>query len=688
MTTAATANPRLRATRGLAVLAGLAPLLCLPGGYDAANLPQSAWIVVGAWVWTAWLAARHGHALTPRPPVLLVAALSWAGLTLLWAGGRQPGLSLGLHWLACALVFVAARALWRSPREARPVFVAVTAAAALVALIGLAQAYAGLRVLPQGAPPSATFVNKNVAAGFVVLSWPFALVLLRGRCAAPAALALLLQGAFCWRAFSRSAWLALGAQLALVLGWLAWHASRRARLRLLAALLLAAAALAPAARHVDPVGETLRHLAVPRQVWDETPSDDMRVLSGRGRLAMWANTLAMLRERPLLGFGLGGHARAYPPYAYAVRSDPFFSARFQLDYVHNDYLQTAAEQGLVGLALAGACLALAVSGLRAAWRRFGGDERRYVQVAALVLVGLGVDATFSFPLERALPPLLLALAGAAAGACGARPGREPRAARGAALVALALAAGQGALFARALATDRELARMFAAWQRGDPVSARRAGERAAALDPRAFEPAFVLGRLSVDEGRPGDAVAWLTRALEQRPHDAPTLGTRAEAWGLAGEAARATEDALRAARLLPRDARAQYEAGRRLERVGRVEEARQAYARACGLVPDRADYQLRLAVSAWRAGQRVQALAAGRAALALDPRLALAHKLLGLALLDDPARRAEALEHLREALALDPRISDAERLRRVLDGERRGRATPSAGPRSDPGARP
>ena len=41
--------------------------------------------------------------------------------------------------------------------------------AALVALIGLLQYFWGMALLPQAFPPAATFVNKNVGAGFVLL---------------------------------------------------------------------------------------------------------------------------------------------------------------------------------------------------------------------------------------------------------------------------------------------------------------------------------------------------------------------------------------------------------------------------------------------------------------------------------------------------------------------------------------
>ncbi len=284
--------------------------------------------------------------------------------------------------------------------------------------------------------------------------------------------------------------------------------------------------------------------------------------------------------------------------------------------------------------------------------------------AGLLLVGLCVDACFAFPLERALPPLLVALALAAALAPAG--GDERRAPRALAWGALALGLCLCAVFGRWLLADRQVAALLAAQGRGDTSAARRAAERALELDPAAFPPAFLLGRQSLDQRRPAEALVWLERALRARPFDPATLGTRAEAWGAAGNFEQAVADARRVARLLPREAGAWYELGRWLERAGRPTEAREAYGAAALLEPGRADIQARLAVTAWRSGARDEAVLAAEAALRLDPSAALVHKLLGLALLEVPDRRGQGLEHLRTALLLDPQIADAERLRSLL----------------------
>src|SRR5207245_3903671 len=89
--------------------------------------------------------------------------------------------------------------------------------------------------------------------------------------------------------------------------------------------------------------------------------------------------------------------------------DPQASPVEQLDYVHDDYLQVAAELGVVGIALA---LWLGIAIVRSARRALaaGGPNERVVLAFLLLTAGVLTDAVFSFPLERALPPLLLAIA--------------------------------------------------------------------------------------------------------------------------------------------------------------------------------------------------------------------------------------------------------------------------------------
>jgi len=74
---------------------------------------------------------------------------------------------------------------------------------------------------------------------------------------------------------------------------------------------------------------------IPRQTWVDATDF-------RKRLAL--DSLRMLRDHPVLGVGLGNFEIAYPPYQS-------FPSDFTIDYAHDDYVEAAAETGLVGAAL-------------------------------------------------------------------------------------------------------------------------------------------------------------------------------------------------------------------------------------------------------------------------------------------------------------------------------------------------
>ncbi|MBN2190089.1 MAG: O-antigen ligase family protein [Candidatus Aureabacteria bacterium] len=62
------------------------------------------------------------------------------------------------------------------------------------------------------------------------------------------------------------------------------------------------------------------------------------------RITIWKDTLRLIKQKPLLGFGLGSYKWVYP----AVRS---IGMSRDINFAHNDYLHTWAELGIFGLAL-------------------------------------------------------------------------------------------------------------------------------------------------------------------------------------------------------------------------------------------------------------------------------------------------------------------------------------------------
>jgi len=126
--------------------------------------------------------------------------------------------------------------------------------------------------------------------------------------------------------------------------------------------------------------------------------------AGTNRGYIWKSTAGIIAERPLLGGGPGTFERLFEPYngryQELMRDDNIY-----VDFAHNDYLQIAAERGLIALAVYLAFLAaLGVRALRRA--------DRFPMLAALLIgcVGFWAHMFFAFSIGI-LSPIFWVLAG-------------------------------------------------------------------------------------------------------------------------------------------------------------------------------------------------------------------------------------------------------------------------------------
>lgn len=648
----------------LSALLFLAPFVMLPGGFEPANLPQTAVVELGALalvLLALWRASDAAPSWPPGPFALPAAALgAWSLFSLVWAVNVREGLLTWVHWAACSLVGLVV--LWTArPEDARTLLSAVFWSGAAAGALGLGQYLFAWKWVPQAFPPAATFMNRNVAVSFVVVCLPLAAAAWReGRRGLQwsVALAAAVMTAFLFHTFTKSGWIALGAE-ATILAWIVLARRRRgagvsvpaavrvpafvAALLLLVLIHLTPGGLQPrlleAARAVGTTWQTATILGQDRPL--AQLSEDDRSNSIRVRRAIWLNTLAMVADHPLGGVGLGNHKVAYPLYWRRLAVDPGFSEKAQLDWAHNDFLQVLAELGVIGAGLLAWLLVTLVRVLGAGLR----SEPLPVATAAMAvaLAGLLADACFNFPFQRALPPLVFAVLLGLLSVLHAPPRRSPLARRARAPLALAAVLALvpvGVAQVRLLAADRHVDAARRAEARGDWT--RAADESAAALrwDPTRREALFTGGTAALVLGRPDDAATRLGTLLVGYPNDGNALGNLALARTALGQPEQALAAYERLARIVPDDPRVQ---------------------RARGAA------QFRAGLAALRAGRKAEAVAALREAVRLQPERADAHKALGIALLDMPEAREEAREHLRRALDLDPAIADAARMRAILD---------------------
>ena len=484
------------------------------------------WYLVHA-IAAAWLVLEvcaqgsRGWPSFVRRHAMLAAAFAALGAWSIVRGGLPWALAPAADRMACAAIALcAAWHLSKTGGRTGPVVAGTAVSAAITIALGLAQASGAAlpAALAAREGPAALFGNVNMAAQFVGLALALLLpvdVEGRGRAAWNALRAVLaLSGAaYLYLLSSRSALLALFAAGVALAG--ATRRKAMAAAAIVAAALLAVVWMGPA-RGLDPEGAVRKATSI------------------QLRLALWADTLALLRDHPL-GVGAGDFEHAFVPYQAQGRLEPREDVVYRNP--HDEYLRYLAEDGAAFVAVA-ALLALL---LASEWRRLPAVPP---PLRALVVgwgAFLAVEAVFQFPLALAFGAMAAAVTfGAALAAIelGGAPVTAPRAPAAMPWVLGAVVAA-GALAAASVRVARSERLYVASPEDRDALA------RACALDPRNLAACVTAAWVEDREGdRPG-ARARLRATLDRAPDYPPALK-------LLGEIALADGDAAEACRRLSR----------------------------------------------------------------------------------------------------------------------------------------
>jgi len=362
--------------------------------------------------------------------------------------------------------------------------------------------------------PFGPFVNENHFAG-----WTSMAALLVAGLAAGLADAVRQRGRD-WTAGRRAAPVvfAVVASLAMALGVLASHSRGGALALLVGTVCLLALVLSrPGGRPTAIAASVSLVLLLGLAVVSLAPASAReRLLSASGasfRLDTWRDALRLAATSPLLGHGLGAFHDAYPRFKQGYAS-------VRVEHAENDYMETLAETGVVGLF---AALVALVVLFRAVAGRARGERSPLVlgagRGAMAALAALAVHSAFDFdlriPSNAALGALAVAMAVASVGGSARALGRGPAAAL--ALGALLLLASVLTLPERPWRAAREEARRALAAPEG-PVRTLRLLRAEAAL-------------VALLRARPGHAESWLMLAAVRRasgdPSTAAALARRA-----------------------------------------------------------------------------------------------------------------------------------------------------------------
>jgi O-antigen ligase len=353
--------------------------------------------------WTMRLRRAHPSEIRLDIPMWLLLAGALVGAAQVLAppsfGSVDPYLTFraSIHLVALAAFFaVASNALAAAPHLLRTYAKTLIVWGGALALYAIVQHFAGqgqyalLRKF-QLAQPFGTYVNRNHYAGFAVMLSPLALAfgIFKGRgedWRAFYGLAAVLLVLSVMLTTSRGGVLAALCALTCFFAFVLRERRQTRQLALGAVVVIPAAiALGVAWMGVEPL--------VSRFQADEAETYQMQQV---GRFALWRNSLNIIRERPILGSGLGAYEIAY------TRWDTS-NGRYRVEESHNDYLQCLTDAGVVGGALALIFIAwLFKTSLRRIQESDGARSplNRFIRVGSLSgCVGMLVHSFFDFNLQ-------------------------------------------------------------------------------------------------------------------------------------------------------------------------------------------------------------------------------------------------------------------------------------------------
>jgi len=313
---------------------------------------------------------------------------------------RSLGL-LAAYFLAANIVSTSAgmdRLLW-----------GIAAGGAVAALYGIAQSL-GWDFVPWQVTPGipirrgvSTFGNPNFAAHFLVSAIPLASVLamtrenLAARVAACLVTAVLFYHLLLTGARGSTIGLAVGA--ALVLFLLVRHHARQpsgtenrgdrtaVRWWMALAVLLIFVLGSPAAV----------------RAWREKGGEE----SVSRRLTAWQTATRLFFRHPAIGIGAGNFEVVSPSIWQEMEVERFVKFHKMSYEVHNEYIETAAEQGVIGLVVLVCLLTSAViEAFGIATSAPSGKQRSYGYAMLAAVVAQSVDACFNFGLQMPASALL------------------------------------------------------------------------------------------------------------------------------------------------------------------------------------------------------------------------------------------------------------------------------------------
>ena len=408
---------------GPLLLIGCGPLIFYGKSGEFENVPKMAflqWGIIVLAVLGIWHDKKEKGFTWELIPmdVLLLVFYAFCWISLLQAQNPYLATLPLLHYAAAIVFYFFIRHTVADIGHIDRYFYVITLSVAAVSLIGIAQYLFNLTWVPQIVPPSSTLSNKNMAAHIISMSLPLGIgcLIISRRTWQRIVFLLCVFITLLYSLYikTRASWVAAIIILAIMAACLAPRLRFLLRRNSWKRLLLPTAAGAGAVLLLV-VFSQLKPAEIPVPILKESIGERFLSItdfkegdSAQLRIIWWKNTLQMVKDHIWTGVGLQNFKILYPRYHRAAAVDWSFKDEQQLTRVHNDHLQMLAELGIFGFC---AYIALFISIFWLFWRSFfrGHDEEIKLRALGIFLgvLGFAVNATFCFPMERAIPPVLL-----------------------------------------------------------------------------------------------------------------------------------------------------------------------------------------------------------------------------------------------------------------------------------------
>ncbi len=395
-----------QATQGFTVLLIFLPLIFFPGLISLYRLPKFTFLAfftcVLCWLWLISLIRRQENQSTVFPLFLpLLSYLLISAASLFNAINPYEGSNFLLLLISgVSLFWITANHI--GSEKISTLFHWAVIAGAIVSLLGIAQVW-GINVLtriPTGGPGS-TFGNKNMAAQYLLFILPASFFLLLS-CSERtyewlyASLAGLIATYFIYTG-TRAAW--GGATVGFLTLWFCLRGRGFTPEELLAFSKRKWGFILGILIFVIGMNTTPRYFisnfgAIPTLTRLQSMVEIEKDPNARNRFAVWANSLAIFKDHPILGAGKGNFRFIYQLYARRVIKDPSYSPKARHANTHNDYIQLMAETGILGTTAFFLVLTLLV---RKFWLALKKNPDPRLITVAFALVAILAEAFWDFP---------------------------------------------------------------------------------------------------------------------------------------------------------------------------------------------------------------------------------------------------------------------------------------------------